>query len=75
MTKEALIKKTLRSISKLPKEIIMEVSGFADFILKKYDEEILQQGIEELVSSSNYMEWLKNEEDLYSVNDLKVRYK
>ena len=69
MTKEILIKKTLQSLSKLPKEKVREVSDFADYILKKYDEEILQQGIEKIVSKTDYFVLLENEEDLYTVSD------
>lgn len=75
MTKETLIKRTLKSLSKLPKEKVKEVSDFADFILKKYDEEILQKGIEKIVSNTNYFDLLENEEDLYTVEDLKEKYK
>ena len=75
MTKETLIKKTLQSLSKLPKEKVREVSDFADYILKKYDEEVLQKGIEIIVSKSDYYDLLKSEDDLYTVEDLKEKYK
>ena len=75
MTKDTLIKKTLQSLSNLPEERVREISDFADYILKKYDEEVLQQGIERLVSKSEYFDLLKNEEDLYTVEDLKEKYK
>jgi len=74
MTKEILIKKTLQSLSKLPKEKVREVSDFADYILKKYDEEVLQKGIEIIVSKSDYYDLLKSEDDLYTVEDLKEKY-
>ena len=74
MTKEILIKKTLQSLSKLPKEKVREVSDFVDYILKKYDEEVLQQGIEAIVGKSDYYNLLKNEEDLHTVEDLKEKY-
>jgi len=45
MVKEALINKTLQTLSKLPQEKIKEVNDFADYILKKHDEEVLQKGI------------------------------
>ncbi len=74
MTKETLIKKTIQSLSKLPHDKVKEVSDFADFILKKFDEEIIRTGIESLVSDSSTFDFLKTEEDLYSVDDLKERY-
>ncbi|MBK5212793.1 MAG: DUF2281 domain-containing protein [Flavobacteriaceae bacterium] len=75
MTKEALIQKTIKKLSQLPKERINEVLDFADFIAKKYEEEILQKGITTLATKSKTYEFLKDEEDLYSVNDLKAIYK
>lgn len=75
MTKKALIKKTLKTISQLPQDKIKEVNDFADFILKKYDEEVLQKGIEKLVSDSKTFDFLMEEEDLYSPEDLKEKFK
>jgi len=74
MTKETLIKRTFSTLSKLPQDKVKEVSDFADFILKKYDEEILQKGIEELVSNSKIYSFLEEEEDLYTFEDLKEKY-
>jgi hypothetical protein len=74
MSRETLIKKTFNTLSKLPQEKVKEVSDFADYILKQYDEEILQKGIEKLVSVSKTYNFLKDEEDLYSVEDLKEKY-
>lgn len=75
MTKETLIEKTIKTISKLPQDQIQEVSDFADRILKEYEERILQKGMEKLVSASKTFNFLQEEELLYSVNDLKERYK
>ncbi|MBV6643751.1 MAG: hypothetical protein KI791_23730 [Cyclobacteriaceae bacterium] len=75
MTKEALIDRTIKIISQLPQEKIKEVNDFADFILKKYDEEVLQKGIEKLVNDSKTFDFLIGEEDFYSVEDLKERFK
>jgi len=75
MSRETLIKRTFNTLSKLPPDKVKEVSDFADYILKKYDEEILQKGIEKLVSNSKVYDFLKDEEDLYSFEDLKEIYK
>jgi hypothetical protein len=75
MSRETLIKKTFNTLSKLPPDKVKEVSDFADYILKKYDEEILQKGIEKLVSNSKTYDFLKDEEELYSFEDLKEIYK
>ena len=52
----------------------MEVSDFADFILKKYEEELLQKGMNVLVSEAKTFYFLKDEEDLHTVSDLKEKY-
>jgi hypothetical protein len=67
MTRQTLIKQTLETLSKLPREKVQEVADFADFLFKKYDEEILQKGMEKLVGDSNTYEFLKEEEDLYAL--------
>ena len=74
MTGKALIKRTVTTLSKLPPDKVKEVSDFADYILKKYDEEILQRGIEKLVSDSEAFAFLTLEEDIYTVEDLKEKY-
>ncbi|MCK5209176.1 MAG: hypothetical protein KAI99_11880 [Cyclobacteriaceae bacterium] len=74
MTKETLIKKTLSTLSRLPQDKVREISDFADYILKKYEERILQKGIEKLVSTTKAFDFLKDEEDLYSIGDLKEKY-
>ena len=75
MEKETLIKRTLKILSKLPQEKVKEVSNFADFILKNYEDEYLLKGMEILVAESSAFYFLKEEEDLYSVEDLKEKYK
>jgi len=35
MEKETLIKRTIKTLSKLPQDKVKEISDFADFILKK----------------------------------------
>lgn len=75
MNKESFIQRTLLALSKLPEDKAHEVANFADYILKQYDEEIMQKGIEKIVSQSKSYDFLKDEEDLYRVEDLKERYK
>jgi len=75
MTKESIIKRTLSALSKLPKAQANEIADFADFILKKQDEKILQEGITNLVRSSKTFSFLESEEDIYTVADLKEKYR
>lgn len=70
MTKETLINKITQTLSKLPQEKVEAVSYFVNNISQKSEEEILQKGIEKLVSESEAFAFLKDEEDLYTVDDL-----
>jgi dimeric dUTPase (all-alpha-NTP-PPase superfamily) len=74
MDRNDLIENAILKIRQLSDEKIREIDDFAEFLLMKTDDKILRQGIQELVSESNAFNYL-NEEDLYSVNDLKERYK
>ena len=75
MERNALIKSTIRKIQQLPDKKIKEVADFTEFLINKIDDQIITDNIQELVSKSKTYEFLANEEDLYSVNDLKERYK
>ena len=75
MSREILIKNTLNSLSKLPEQKIQEVSDFAEFLLSKADDAILTKGIQKLVAESKSFDFLKDDEDLYSIEDLKETYK
>ena len=75
MSRENLIQKMLETVSKLPQHRAAEVADFADYLLFKYDEEMLQKGMDKFVSDGKAFEFLKEEEDLYSTKDLKENYK
>ena len=70
MTREAIIEKTLQVINQLPQEMATEVSDFADFIAKKYEEQLLTQNIQKLVEENTVFDFLANEEEIYSTADL-----
>jgi hypothetical protein len=73
MTKEAIIEKTVKTLNILPSEKAEEVADFADFILKKHEEYILQKGIYKLTEDSETFNFLNEEEVLYSVKDVKKK--
>jgi hypothetical protein len=74
MKKQGLISKTVEALEKLPEDKVSEVATFTDFILKRYEEQILQRGIEKMVSESKSFSFLHKEEDLYDESDLKEKY-
>jgi hypothetical protein len=75
MTRETLIKKTVDNLAKLPDQKLKEVSDFAEFLLNKIEKQLMTEGIQKLVSDSKAFKFLEEEEDLYSIDDLKERYK
>lgn len=74
MTKQFIIERTLKAINQLPEDKAEEISDFADFVFKKYEEQELCKGIQKLASESTAFEFLQTEEELYTVSDLKVVY-
>jgi hypothetical protein len=74
MTKQLIIERTLKIINQLPEDKAAEISDFADFVFKRYEEYELTKGIQQMVSESQTFDFLNNEEDLYSLADLKEVY-
>ena len=74
MTQAAIIEKTIKTLKMLPAEKASEVSDFADYVLKKHEEDTLQKGIEKIVEQSQTFNFLNDEEDLYTTNDIKEKY-
>jgi hypothetical protein len=74
MSREEIIQKTLHTLKVLPDDKLKEVLDFADFVLKKYEEVILQQGIQKLQENSETFSFLNEEENLYSLKDIKEKF-
>ena len=74
MTKQIIIERTLNVINQLPEDKAAEISDFADFLFKRYEEQQLSKSIRQMTSDSNAFEFLKQEEDIYSIADLKKVY-
>lgn len=75
MTKQNLIQRTVNLLEKLPREKIAEVVNYAHYVLKRHEEEILRQGIQKLASDGKTYDFLNQEEELYTANDVKERYR
>jgi hypothetical protein len=75
MDRQALIDSTINKIRQLPELKIKEVNDFADFLLSRIDDKIVQEGIHHMISDSKTFDFLVKEEDLYTVEDLRERYK
>jgi len=74
MTKQAIIERTIQVINLLPPEKAIEISDFADFIVKRYEEQLITENIQKIVTESNSFNFLNEDEELYSLKDLKEKY-
>jgi hypothetical protein len=74
MTRQLIIDRTVKAINQLPEDKAEEISDFADFVMKRYEEQKLSEEIQQLTSESQAFEFLNQDEDLYSVADLKEVY-
>ena len=74
MTRQAIIERTVQVINQLPQEKASEISDFADFLIKKYEEQLIIDNIQKLVTESKSFSFLNEEEDLYYLSDLKEKY-
>lgn len=74
MTRQLIIDRTVKAINQLPEDKAEEISDFADFVIKRYEEQKLTEEIQHLASESQTFEFLNKEEDLYSESDLKEVY-
>ena len=74
MTKQILIDRTIKVINELPQDKAAEISDFAEFVFKRYEENELIIGIQNILSKSEAFEFLNNEEEIYSMADLKEVY-
>jgi hypothetical protein len=75
MERKLLIDNVISKILLLPDTKIKEVSDFAEFLLNRIDDKITLEGIQKIASDSKVFDFLKDEENLYSVNDLKEKYR
>ena len=74
-TREVLIKNTMNNLNRLSEEKVREISEYTDFLLTKLSEQILNTDIQEYIMTSDAYKFLREDEDIYSVNDLQVPYK
>lgn len=74
MTRQAIIERTIKAINQLPEDKAEEISDFADFVIKKFEDSRITESIQLLASKSQAFDFLNDEEDLYSSNDLKEKY-
>ena len=74
MSKQEMIDKTIAALQKLPADKVAEVSDFTDFILQRNIDKQIVEGIQQLSSQTKSYQFLEEEEDLYTLKDVKAPY-
>lgn len=74
MSRKEIIERTVKAINQLPDDKAEEISVFADFLIKRYEDDKLTKGIEKLASENSSFDFLKSEDDIYTTDDLKEVY-
>jgi len=75
MTKQQIISETVDLLEKLPQEKAEEVRDILVRYYENKDEEIFEKGFRKLIYESGSYDFLKEEKDEYTVNDLIKHYK
>ncbi|MCE3296142.1 MAG: hypothetical protein K0R65_1856 [Crocinitomicaceae bacterium] len=75
MRKEKLIQYTISNIKKLPENKISEVNDYIEFLLSKIENQLLSEEVQKTVSTSKSYDFLEQDPELYSLSDIKSKYK
>ena len=74
MEREVLVRETIGRIKRLPTTRVREVNDFVEFIIRKHDDALITEGLQQLSSISHTYDFLYDEPELYTVDDLKVKF-
>jgi len=74
MEREVLVKRTIGKIEQLPTTRVREISDFVEFIIRRTDDAMITEGLQQLSSNSRTYDFLSDEPELYTVSDLKVKF-
>ncbi|RRO25617.1 hypothetical protein [Flavobacteriaceae bacterium 14752] len=74
MNRQLLIEDAVKKINKLPDVKLQEINDFVDFLLRKIDDKIILENIQDITSKSNSYNFLNEEEELYDESDLKEKF-
>ena len=74
MKRATLMQQAIENISRLPEPQLKEINDFAEFLLSRIQQEILSEEVSSTNLASDAYKFLEADADLYTVNDLKVKY-
>ncbi len=73
MDKEKILTKTIKKLRQLDESNLKEANDFVDFLLSKISDGELTRQIQKQAETGNSFTFLNDEEELYSIDDLKEK--
>jgi hypothetical protein len=74
MDRQIVIEKTIKYLNLLPENKAEEVLDYIEYLYNKSEDALITEGITRLAAQSKSFEFLKDEEDIYTIDDVKERY-
>jgi hypothetical protein len=74
MDRQIVIEKTIKYLNLLPESKAEEVLDYIEYLYNKSEDVLLTEGITRLAAQSKSFEFLNDEEDIYTLDDVKERY-
>jgi hypothetical protein len=74
MLRQELIQRTVNYLEALPDDKLVEIKEFIEALYQKHEDDILREGVIQLNSQSKSFKFLEDEEDLYTLDDIKETY-
>lgn len=71
MTRQAIIEHTIQVINQLPEEKAEQISDFADFLFKRYEEQLLTKTIQHYTETGEAFQFLMEDDVEYTKADIK----
>jgi len=71
MKKENVLENTINKLRQLDKKNLQEANDFVEFLLSKVSDKALTREIQEQAEKSGSFSFLEDEEELYSIEDVK----
>ncbi len=65
MNRQAFIERTVAVLQMLPPKKAVEISAFAEVVLKQYEESQISKGIQKLAAESEVFRFLNEEKEVY----------
>ena len=69
-----LMQKTVRKIQKLPSKQVQKVDDFVESIIRRTNDAMITEALQQLSLCGKTYDFLYDEPDIYSVDDLKVKF-